>query len=326
MANLALTMASMPYDRIEALKYGLVKPEGVDLTHVAKTDVTQIAGPMIEEGAFDIGEVPLALCMMLAAKGDSPLVGLPIFPSRAFRHGCIWVNTNANIRAPKDLEGKRVGLAQFRQVAVVWIKGFLQHEYGVALDSIHWFEGGYTEPASRPVSPTKAAGFTVDAAPEGTSLDGMLEQGELDALMGARSPDCFGVSPHVQRLFPNYRELEREYYRKTGIFPIMHALAIKASLHREHPWLAGSLFKAYQESQRWSVDWMRSNGGGTLRYMLPWMWHDIEEADQLFGEDWWPNGLEANRAHLETLVQHLVEQGLMAERVPVDDLFAPVRA
>ena len=124
MANLALTMASMPYDRIEALKYGLAKPEGVGLTHVAKTDVTQIAGPMIEKGAFDVGEVPLALCMMLAAKGDSPLVGLPIFPSRAFRHGCIWVNAGSNIRTPKDLEGKRIGLAQFRQVAVVWIKGY----------------------------------------------------------------------------------------------------------------------------------------------------------------------------------------------------------
>ena len=327
MANLSLTMGCMPYDRTEAMRCGIVQPEGIDLTWPIMEDVAQIFGPMVERQAFDVAEMSLSLYMIFKARGDFPFVAPPIFPSRLFRHAYMWVNTDSQIRTPKDLEGKRMGLPLYRQIASVWMKGILHREYGVGIETIHWFEGGYNAP-SKGLSSVKPEGrpIRVDTIREDQALNQMLDRGELDALMGARKPDCFGVNPHIQRLFPNYRELEPEFYRKTGIFPIMHTLVIKESIYQEHPWVAESLFKAFEESQRWCLAQMRSNQGGTLRYMLPWMPEALQEMDELFGPNPWPHGMEPNRHTLETAVGHLVDQGLMPEPVPVDDLFVPVGA
>ena len=323
MGNLSLSMACGPYDRTEALRSGVVRPEGIDLTYVPIQSPPEIFARMVKNHAFDVAEMSCSLYLTQRAQGEFPFVALPIFPSRMFRHGFIFVNTGAGIRSPKELEGKRVGVPEYRQTAAVWIRGILQHEYGVSLDSIHWFEGGVNAPRQpdeldiRPEGPV-SLGFI----PQGRTLSDMLEKGELDALIGARRPAALGVSPNVQRLFPNYRDEERQYYRKTGVFPIMHTLVIKESLYREKPWIAESIFKAYVESERWCVTQMRFSG--TMRYMLPWLFAELEEMDELFGHDPWPEGLEPNRTTLETLVRFLVDQRFMRNPVSPEDMFAPI--
>ncbi len=181
-------------------------------------------------------------------------------------------------------------------------------------------EGGINAARSPDELDLKPEGpFSLGFAPEGKSLDDMLENGELDALLGARKPTSFGSSPYVKRLFPNFREVEQEYYRRTGIFPIMHTMVLKESLYRQQPWVAKSIYNAMVAAKGWVLDRIRE--GGTLRFMLPWLWDDLEQLDQFFGGDGWPYGLEPNLPTLETLMDHLVEQGLMRHRVPLEELF-----
>ncbi len=323
MPKLALTMACGPYDRTEALRSGDVQPNGIDLTYLAIKSPPEIWAQMVQKQSFDLSEMSLSLAMTLHGRDEFPFVVLPIFPSRLFRHGFITVNTNAGIKTPKDLNGKRVGLPRYRQTAAVWVKGILQHEYDVSLESIHWFEGGTNTPRVPHVLDVKPEGpASLQFAPEGKSLNGMLEQGELDAVIGAVLPRSLGVSPHVQRLFPNYRELERDYYRRTGIFPIMHTLVVKEGLLRDHPWIAESIFNAMDEAKEQALVNMRFSGA--LRYMLPWMLNDLDDLEELFGKNQWPYGLEPNRATLETFLGYLVEQRLVPKPVPVDELFAPL--
>ena len=315
-------MACGPYDRTEALRNGIVQPEGIHLTYLAIEPPPLLVDRAVKDNEFDIAEMFLALYMSLRSQGKFPFVAIPVFPSRVFRHGFVFVNTRSGIKKPKDLERKRVGVPEFRQTAAVWAKGALQHDYGVDLSTIQWVEGGIN--AARPPDELdlKPEGpFAIEFAPHGKSLDDMLENGELDALLGARKPTSFGSRTLVQRLFPNFREVEQEYYRRTGIFPIMHTMVLKESLYREHPWVAKSIFNAMVEAKGWVLDRIRE--GGTLRFMLPWLWDDLEQLGQFFGGDGWPYGLEPNRNTLDTLMDHLVEQGLMKRKVPLEELFLP---
>ena len=323
MANLALTMACGPYDRMEALRTGEVKPEGIDLTCLAIENTNDLVTRAAIHEEFDVAEMYLALYMSRRSEGQFPYVAIPVFPSRVFRHGFIFINTDSGVRVPKDLEGKRIGVETYRLTAGVWMRGILQHEYGVRLDTIHWVEGGikaYRPPFALDVKPQGAV--SLEFAPQGRALNDMLQNGDLDALTMTGWPDSFYTSPHVTRLFPNHREAEREYYRKTGIFPIMHALVVRESIYREHPWVAPSLFNAAVESKMWMLG--RLHLHGTLRFMLPWMHDEVEEMFELMGPDPWPYGLEANRVTLETLVDYLVEQGLMPQRASIEELFVPV--
>ena len=325
MPALPLKFGCGPYDRTEALRNGIIQPEGIDLTYVAVEPPPILIDRMVKDGEFDASEMFLALYMSLRARGEFPFVAIPVFPSRVFRHAFMFVNTNSGIRVPQDLAGKRVGVPEFRQTASVWIKGILQHEYDVDLHSIHWFEGGDNRPRARDlldVQPDADPDIDLQFIGEDKTLSAMLADGEIDALLGARRPNTFGVSPHVQRLFPNYRQVEQDYYRKTGLFPIMHTVVLKEELHREHPWVARSLFQAMQESKDWVMSRMLNTG--TLRFMLPWMFEDLEEMDRVFEGDPWVYGLEPNRHILNTLMGYLVEQGLMERAVPLEELFASV--
>src|SRR5579871_2023236 len=251
MGNLSLTIACGPYDRTEALRTGVVQAEGLDLTYLAIQSPPEIFARMVHKYSFEVAEMSTSLYLTRRAQGDFPFVALPIFPSRLFRHGFIFINTDAHIGSPKDLEGKRVGVAEYRQTAAVWIRGILQHEYGVALDRINWLEGGVNAPRQpdtmMDIRPDEA--ISLGFIPEGKTLSQMLAAGEIDAMIGARQPFSLGVSPKVARLFPNYREVEREYYRKTGIFPIMHTLVMQEHLYQQKPWIAESLYKAFEESK-----------------------------------------------------------------------------
>jgi len=321
--NLSLTMACGPYDRTEAIRNGIIKPDGIDLTYVAIATPPVLVDRAVKDNEFDIAEMFLVLYMSLRAQGNFPFVAIPVFPSRAFRHGFIYVNTNSGIKNPKDLEGKRVGVPEFRQTAVVWVKGILQHDFAVDLSTISWVEGGVNAARPTDILDLKPEGpFAVEFAPEGRSLDDMLEKGELDALTTAVRPRSFGASPRVQRLFPNYREMEQDYYQRTGIFPIMHTMVLKESLYRERQWVPQSVYKAMVEAKAWARENIWDSGAPWI--MLPWMWNDLEKEDELFGGAPYPYGLEPNRHTLETLMEYMVEQGLMARRVPLEELFAAV--
>jgi len=322
--KLSLTMAGCPYDRTEAIRNGIVKPEGIDLTYVAIEDPYELVDRAVKDNEFDVSEMFLVLYMSLRSEGKFPFVAIPVFPSRVFRHGFIFVNTSSGIKTPKDLEGKRVGVPEFRMTAAVWLKGILQHDSNVDLTSIRWFQGGLNAARSPDVLDLKPEGsFSIEFAPEGRSLNEMLEKGELDAIIGAERPRSFGISPQVQRLFPNYREVEEEYYRRSGIFPIMHTVVLKESLIRKYPWAAQSIYRAMLEAKLWMQNRIWGTGG-FLRFMLPWLWDDMDKAYTLFGGDPWPYGLGPNRHTLEMLMIYMVEQGLLAQRVPLEELFMAV--
>jgi len=323
MKQLSVTLACGSYDRTEALRNGVVQPEGVELTYLAIQSPPEIFARMIKHQEFDVAEMSCSHYLISRAKGDFPFVALPIFPSRVFRHGFIFVNTHSHIKTPQDLNGKRVGVPEYRQTAAVWIRGILKQEYGAAWETMHWFEGGINEPRQQGILDLRPEGpVSLQFIEAHQTLSGMLEHGEIDAMIGAREPASLRSSPHVRRLFPNYRETEREYYRKTGIFPIMHTLVIKESLYREKPWVIHSLYKAFVEAKRWSLEQARFSG--TLRYMLPWLYADLEELDEVFGSDPWPYGLEPNRKTLQTLVDYLVDQRFLRQAVELEAMFTPI--
>ena len=325
MANLTLTVGCGPYDRTEALRSGVVQPEGIDLTYIAIQSPPEIFARMIHKNSFDVSEMSTAVYLTRRAQGNFPFVALPIFPSRVFRHGFIFINTMAGIESPQDLKGKRVGVQEYRQTAAVWIRGLLQHEFGVAPETMRWFEGGVNAPrrpdALMDLRPQED-NVTIEFIPEGRTLSDMLSSGELDCVIGARQPASFGRNPNVARLFPNYREREKEYYRNTGIFPIMHTLVIQEPLYQRHPWIAESLYKAFDQAKAWCLEQMRFSGA--LRDMLPWLAADIEEMDELMGRDPWPYGLEPNQATLGALAQYLVDQSFIRKPISLEDMFVPI--
>ena len=323
MTDLALTMACGPYDRMEALRYGAVRPQGVDLRYLAIQDPTEIFGRMLRHREFDLAEMSCSRYLSLRGGPDYPFIALPVFPSKLFRHGFIFVNTKAGIQSPKDLEGKKVGVPTYSQTAAVWIRGILQSEYGVDLDRIHWYEGPIDIPGHQDLAagrPDKK--ISIQEIPEGQTLSEMLDSGELHAMIGARAPGCLGRTDRVQRLFPNYRELERQYYRNTGIFPIMHTVVMREEVHQANPWVAQSMYRAMVESKQKCISEMKFTGA--MRYTLPWLYDDLDEIDDVFGGDPWPYGIEANRKNLETLQRYLIDQGLAKEARPLEDLFTPV--
>jgi 4,5-dihydroxyphthalate decarboxylase len=322
--KLPITMACGPYDRMEALSLGTIQPEGIDLRYIAIQSPPEIFARMIKTHSFDIAEMSMAHYMIMRAQNRFPYVAIPVFPSRVFRHGYMFINKNSGIATPKDLEGKRVGVQEYRQTAGVWVRGILAHEFGVDLDSIHWFEGGVNTPrkpdADMDLRPSND--LTLDIIPDDRSLNDMLEAGEIDAYFGARRPEAFDNGQNVVRLLPNYRELEKEYYRKTGFHPIMHTLVMREDLYNEHPWIAESLYKACDASKAWAMTQMRFSGA--QRSMLPWLYDEIEEMRALMGDKAWAYGVDANRTTLEAFMQYLVEQHFLEQAVPVDDLFAPI--
>ena len=325
MGKLPLTLACGPYDRTEALRTGAVQPEGIDLNYVSIQSPPEIFVRMIRNQEFDVSEMSSAVYLRRRAKGDFPFVAVPVFPSRMFRHSFVFYNTQSGIKTAKDLEGRRVGVLAYGQTAAVWIRGILKDEYGAAWEKMRWFVGGLEE--SRPtdeLDERPAADFSLEFIGPGQTLNGMIESGELDALLGAIQPSCFGRSPHVERLFSNPRETEREYYRKTGVFPIMHTLVIREAVYKKDPWIAASLFRAFQQSKELCLQQARYSAA--LRYTLPWLLADFEEMDTLFGPDPWPYGLEANRKTLETLMRYLVDQALLERPARIEELFAPVSA
>jgi 4,5-dihydroxyphthalate decarboxylase len=249
---------------------------------------------------------------------EKPLTAIPVFPARAFRHSYVFINTKSGIREPKDLMGKRLGLAEFQQTATVWIRGILQHEYGVKLEDIEWFTW---VPRSRMEMEMPKRYKITHLAPD-RKPDQMLFDGELDAIMvPSLFPSLFNPPPHIRRLFEDYPNVEVEYYRKTGIFPIMHSVSLRQDMWEKHPWIARSLFKAFQRAKEDA--YARLNDLTPYKLSLAWLRGPVEEQRRILGDDPWPYGLEKNRHVVETLMTYLHEQGLAAKKLPVEALFAP---
>ncbi len=323
MSRVPVTLACGPYDRMEALRSGIVQPEGIDLTYVPIQSPPELFARMIKRGSFDVAEMSMSLYTQLRSKGEFPFVGIPVFPSRLFRHGYIFVNSESGITAPEDLSGRRVGVQEYHQTAGVWVRGLLASEYGVDLSSIRWKEGGVNAPRTPDVLDLRpGTDIDIEFIGEDVSLDQLLESGQIDAYFGARKPDSYRTSDRVQRLFPDYQQAERDYFRRTGIFPMMHTVVVREDLVDRHPWILESMFKAFVESKQWAMQQMRFSG--THRYMVPWLQAHIEEIDEIFGGDPWPYGLEENRVAIETFLGYLVDQGFLATAPPIEQLFTPL--
>src|SRR4051812_19403621 len=302
MSRLALTFAACRYDRLEAIREGNATVEGVDLTCLTLKSGRDVFDRMVGGREFDVAELSASEFISLAGSGNCPFVALPVFPSRVFRHGYIFINTRAGIRTAKDLEGKRVGLPLYTQTAAIWARGHLAHQFGVDLSTIRWVQGAVEQGGThgKPHAPALLRPVAIEQNTTGLSLGALLARGDIDALIGSRKPESFGKHPDVARLFPNHRALERELYETAKIFPIMHLIAMRRDLHERHPWIASSLHEAFVESKRRALARMRY--GGSLAVMLPWLLSEIEEIDTVFGGDAWPYGVEPNRATLEALV------------------------
>ena len=322
MSTLRVVFAGGDYDRTRALADGTVRVEGVDLVYLPLAP-EEIFWRMLQYQDFAVAELSLSAYIILVSRGDCPYVAIPAFLSRTFRHGCIFVNAQAGIGEPGDLRGKRVGVPEYHMTAALWIRGMLEHEYGVRAADVEWLQGGMEEPGRKErVELRLPPSIDVRAIGPEQTLDALLLAGELDAVIGARMPSSFvRGDPRVQRLFPDYKAAERAYFRKTGLFPIMHCVALRRPLYEEHPWLAANLMKALEASKRLALE--LAYDFNALRYTLPWLIPDLEETMREMGRDPWPYGVPANRATLDAMCQYAQEQGLTARRVSVDELFAP---
>ena len=321
-AAATLTFACGVYDRTIPLFTGEVRVEGVDLTYVPIDDPRTIFDRMAGGEDFDLAEMSLSEYICRFVAGDNPFVALPVFPSRIFRHSMIAIN-RTRITSPADLAGKRVGVPLYTMTAAVMIRGLLQHEYGVDLAGVHWVQGAINSATSHgnPAAMPLLQPIDIEQNHTGRSLSDLLDAGELDAIIGTSMPDSMETNPDIVRLFPNFRTVEQEYYRRTRIFPIMHTVVIRRSTFDRDPALAPRLFAAFEAAK--ALARRRMNRVGTLAYMLPWMIDDLTEIANVFGGDPWPYGIEPNRPSLDALMTYLQEQHMIAHTVPIDDLFAP---
>jgi 4,5-dihydroxyphthalate decarboxylase len=323
MAKLRLNLACWNYDRTRALADGSVQPEGIDLNYL-DLPVEETFFRMLRYREFEVAELSLSSYTVSIFGEQRPFIAIPVFPSRFFRHSCIYVNADADIRRPKDLIGKRIGTPEYQMTAPVWIRGILSEHYGVPVDSVTYYTGGEEEPGrSEKIRLDLPPNIKVQPIGETQTLSAMLASGEIDALYTARMPSTFSLrrGAAVQRLFANYKEVEQEYYRKTRIFPIMHTVAIRRDVYEQNRWVAQALYKAFVEAQRRTYEDLYMTAA--LKAMLPWLTSHVEETRTLMGDDFWAYGFDSNRASLATFLRYHHEQGLSKRLLEPEELFAP---
>jgi 4,5-dihydroxyphthalate decarboxylase len=322
MPNLKLTLACWDYDRTRPLMDGRVRPEGIDLD-IKVLRPRQTFQRMLDDREFHVSELSLASYTALTGRGECPYVAVPVALSKIFRHSCIYVRTDAGIKAPADLKGKRVGTSQYGSTALVFMRGMLQHDYGVAPSDLHWFMGGLNTFTEQPlIALNLPRNVRLDFLKPGHTLEAMFEAGELDALLSIYIPSLFSTgSPRIARLFPNFKQVEQDYYRRTQVFPIMHTVVLREDVYKEHPWAARSIYQAFAAAKDLAIEGLYDTDA--LQLSLPWLLDHVEEAWRVFGKDFWSYGLAANRPTLSALGRFVHEQGLSPRVVSPDELFAP---
>ena len=322
MSRLPLSLACWNYDRTEALATGDIRPDGIDV-NFQPLDVEETFFRMLRNREFDVAEMSMSSYCVTLGRDDPPFVAIPVFPSRFFRHSCIFVSAASGIDKPADLVGKRIGVPEYQMTAPVWIRGILQDEYGIDPASVTYLTGGEEEPGrEEKLKLNLPERFRVEPIGPGKTLSRMLADGEIDALHTARAPSTFYAEPErVRRLFPDFVGVEKDYHARTGIFPIMHVVALRREVYERHRWIAQALVKAFGEAKRRAEAQLRVSA--SLKTMLPWQIAALEDTVATLGGDWWPYGIEHNRAVIETFTRYHHEQGLSPRRLTVEEMFAP---
>jgi 4,5-dihydroxyphthalate decarboxylase len=322
MSKLRLTLACWNYDRTRALVDARARPDGIDLNCLT-LPVEETFFRMLRHREFDAAEMSLSSYVLSRFQADHPFVAIPVFPSRFFRHSCIYVHAASGIGEPKDLVGKRIGTPEYQMTAPVWIRGILSDEYGVPVNSVTYVTGGEEEPGRLEKLPLDLPpDIRVERIGPGQTLSAMLARGDIDALYTARMPSTFRSGQGtVRRLFEDFPTVERDYFRRTGIFPIMHTVVIRRDVYERDRWVAQSLYKAFCAAQQTTYEDLSQTAA--LTTMLPWLTAHVEETRREMGDDFWPYGLERNRRALTTFLRYSHEQGLAKQRLEPEQVFAP---
>lgn len=317
-----ITIACWGYDRIKPLMSGQVKIEGCDATFL-DLEPEEMFHRALHFEEFDVTELSFSNYLTLTARGNCPYVAIPVFLGRRFRHNSIYINSKSGIRKPEDLKGRLVGSPEYQVTASVWIRGFLEDEYGVKPSDIRWRAGGlYEAGRTEKITFTTPPRVELERIGPGQTLSAMLLNGEIDALIGPRAPSCFNEKhPEIVRLFPDFIAIEKEYFRRTGIFPIMHLLAVHKKKAEELRWLPSSLFKAFEKAKDMAIERLLEENEPMATY--PWIDGVVREAQELMGKDFWPYGAEENRTALEAFLRYHFEQGLSERRLTIDEIFVP---
>jgi len=320
MRRLPITIATWDYDRVRALTDGRVQVEGCDVNYITMP-VEECFERAYFHGEFEVAEIGFSPYLIALSRGISPYVAVPAFLSRTFRHSAVYIRTDRGIAGPADLRGKRVGVPEYQMSAVMWFRGFLADEFGIAAHDINWVQAGLETPGRRDKFPLNLPeGFPLVSA-ETETLAGMLADGRLDAVMSARPPSCFRAGhPHIRRLFPDYRAAERDYYKTSRLFPIMHAVGIRRDVLEANRWLAASVFKAFLQAKRMADAELAETTA--LKIGLPWVTAELEATQEAMGLDFWSYGIAANRHTLATMARYSYEQGLAVRLLSVEEMFA----
>ncbi len=318
MANLPLTIAITDYDHVRDFVSGAVLADGIDATFLTLS-IEEIFFRFTRYREWEVSEMSMAKYVSLRSQGDDSLSAIPVFPSRVFRHSSIFVRGDSKVNKPEDLAGCKVGLPEWAQTAAIYTRGLLMHEYGVSLQEIDWYQAGVAQPGrTEKVALDLPDGVRYTQVPD-NSLNDMLLDGDVDAIMTAHPPPAFEQGDErVVRLVANYYEVERAYWEKTGIFPIMHVVALRADVLQEHPWVAVNLLSAFEAARRRSV--ARALDATAARFPIPWIAHHAAQAAQDFG-DLFAYGIENNRVTLEKFLGFAHEQGVCHKLLAPEDLF-----
>lgn len=321
MAKLNLSIAMGDYDRTRALFDGRVQIDGVDPIFMLLNPEEMFFRAMRSRD-FDIAELSFSSYLVKHSRGESPYIAVPVFLSRAFRHTCIYARKD-RIQRPEDLKGKRIGLPEYQLTAHVWARAILQDDHGVRPEDVVWVRGGIDTPGR----PEKIAlqlppQVRVEQAPEGTTISELLDRGEIDAFMAPRPPSRHVLqNPHVGWLFDDPTTVAKDYYRRTGVFPIMHVVGIRKELAAQHPWLPAAVQKAFTQSKAAALELLADTSA--TKVTLPFVEEQLKAAREVMGEDYWSYGVQPARRTLETFVRHHHSQGLSSRLVPVEELFHP---
>lgn len=319
MSRLSVSYAGHLSDRVQDLYYGRVVPEAIDLHFMPLSPAE--AFRRTQNGEFQVGEMSFSTYIVRKSRGDTTFTAIPVFPSRAFRHSAIYVNANSGIQAPRDLVGRTVGVPEYQMSAALWARGALQDQFGIQPMDMRWVTGGLRDPGRQPLVAVDVPGVSITHRAD-TSLDTLLLAGEIDAIIAPQMPPSFRSGrPEVRRLFPDYPEVEAAYFTQTGVFPIMHTVVLRTDFYEANPWVAVSLFQAFEKAKANALKILSVEE--PLPISLPWIYAEAQRVQTLMGPDFWPYGVEPNRQVLEAGCAYVFRQGLSDRLVSVDELFAP---
>ncbi len=321
MSKLHISVAMGDYDRNRALYDGRVQIDGCDPVYMLLNPEEMFFRAMRSRD-FDITELSFSSYLVKHAKGESPYIAVPVFLSRAFRHTSIYVRKD-RIKKPEDLKGCRIGVPEYQLTAVVWARSILQDDYGVNPEDVTWVRGGIDTPG-RPekIKLDLPPGVTIEAAPEGRTISDLLDKGEIDAFIAPRPPSGAALSnPNVAWLFDDPTTVAKDYYRRTGIFPIMHVVGIRKELAEQNRWLPAAVFKAFGESKAKALELLADTSA--TKVTLPFVEEQLKAARETLGNDFWSYGVEPNRKTIEAFLHHHHAQGLSCRKVGLDELFHP---